>query len=263
MAQEAHRRHTATVSSKTHDGYAASASIVSASLLRNSNLVIPSSFVIPISSRSPLLVPSKPLGYDSSLAQLCLEANWEQLTVGQSYISLRGVEVHNLKSVDLDIPHRKLVVFCGLSGSGKTQPGARHALRRRAAALHRNFFGLHAAVLATPGTAGGGKNHRPSARGGGDAQKRPAVPAARTVGTATETNDYLRLLFAKIGQVVCQTCGHEVRRESPQTAAEALVAASGGTRFMVTFRRQPTPSAKPPRESHCRRSCRLRDSFGQ
>ena len=48
------------------------------------------------------------------------EANWEQLTVGQSYISLRGVEVHNLKSVDLDIPHRKLIVFCGLSGSGKT-----------------------------------------------------------------------------------------------------------------------------------------------
>ena len=58
-----------------------------------------------------------------------------------------------------------------------------------------------------------------------------------TVGTATETNDYLRLLFAKIGHVICQTCGHEVRRDSPQTAAEMLAQLPAGTRFLVTFER--------------------------
>src|SRR5262249_22572529 len=56
-----------------------------------------------------------------------------------------------------------------------------------------------------------------------------------TVGTATETNDYLRLLFAKIGHVICQTCGHEVRRESPQSAAETLAGLPEGTRFLVGF----------------------------
>ena len=63
-----------------------------------------------------------------------------------------------------------------------------------------------------------------------------------TVGSATETNDYLRLLFAKIGRVVCQTCGHLVRRESPQSAAEALAHLPAEARFMVTFGRPPNGS---------------------
>ena len=52
---------------------------------------------------------------------------------------------------------------------------------------------------------------------------------------STETNDYVRLLFAKIGRVICQTCGHEVRRESPQSAAEYLAKLPDGTRFLVGF----------------------------
>jgi excinuclease ABC subunit A len=158
--------------------------------------------------------------------------------VGQSFISLRGVEVHNLKSVDLDIPHRKLVVFCGLSGSGKTSLAldtlyaegqrryvetfsayTRQFLQRLERPAAEKITGLPPAVAVT---------HKTASRS-----------SRTTVGSATETNDYLRLLFAKIGRVVCQTCGHEVRRESPQSAAEALVQLPADTRFLVAFSRQP------------------------
>src|SRR5262249_37059972 len=61
-----------------------------------------------------------------------------------------------------------------------------------------------------------------------------------TVGTVTETNDYLRLLLAKIGRVICQTCEHEVCRETPQSAAELLTQLPSGTRFLVAFE-QPSP----------------------
>ena len=56
-----------------------------------------------------------------------------------------------------------------------------------------------------------------------------------TVGTATETADYLRLLFAKIGRVYCQSCGHEVRRDSPQSASEVLASLPPDKRFMIAF----------------------------
>ena len=158
--------------------------------------------------------------------------------MGQSFISLRGVEVHNLKSVDLDIPHRKLVVFCGLSGSGKTSLAldtlyaegqrryietfsayTRQFLQRLERPAAEKITGLPPAVAVT---------HKTASRS-----------SRTTVGSATEINDYLRLLFAKIGRVMCQTCGHEVCRESPQSAAEALVQLPAETRFLVAFGRQP------------------------
>ena len=57
-----------------------------------------------------------------------------------------------------------------------------------------------------------------------------------TVGTATETSDYLRLLMAKIGKVFCLRCGQEVRCDSPQNAAERLAGLPSGTRYMIAFR---------------------------
>ena len=164
------------------------------------------------------------------------EANWEQLTVAKGFISLRGVEVHNLKGVDLDIPHRKLIVFCGLSGSGKTSLAldtlyaegqrryietfsayTRQFLQRLERPAAEQITGLPPAVAVT---------HKSANRS-----------SRSTVGTATETNDYLRLLFAKIGRVICQTCGHEVRRESPQSRRRSAgPACREGTRFLVTFR---------------------------
>jgi excinuclease ABC subunit A len=151
------------------------------------------------------------------------------------HIALRGVRVHNLKSIDLDIPHRKLVVLCGLSGSGKSSlaldtlyaEGQRRYIESFSA-YTRQFLqrlekpeadridGIPPAIAVTS------KNTSRSSRS--------------TVGTATETADYLRLLMAKIGHVFCRQCGQEVRCDSPQSTAEALAALPAGTRYLVAFR---------------------------
>ncbi len=94
---------------------------------------------------------------------------------GKGHISLRGVSVHNLKSVDLDIPRGKLVVFCGLSGSGKSEPGVRYALCRRATAVHRELFGLYAAVSRPAGKARCRADRRPAAGHRGYRRRRQSV----------------------------------------------------------------------------------------
>jgi excinuclease ABC subunit A len=150
------------------------------------------------------------------------------------HIALRGVRVHNLKSIDLDIPRRQLIVFCGLSGSGKSSLAldtlyaegqrryiesfsayTRQFLQRLEKPEAERIDGIPPAIAVT------GKNTSRSSRS--------------TVGTATETNDYLRLLFAKIGHTFCRKCGREVRCDSPQSAAETLAALPAGTRYMVAF----------------------------
>ncbi|MEK6250302.1 MAG: hypothetical protein N2C12_19115, partial [Planctomycetales bacterium] len=149
-------------------------------------------------------------------------------------ISLRGVEVHNLREVDLDLPYQQLIVFCGLSGSGKTSLAidtlytegqrryiesfsayTRQFLERLEKPAAERIDGIPAAVAVT------GKQSSRSNRA--------------TVATATEIADYLRLLFAKIGVVHCSQCGRLVQSETPQLAAELLNSLPGGTRFMVAF----------------------------
>ena len=151
-----------------------------------------------------------------------------------SQISLRGVEVNNLQGIDLDIPHRKLVVLCGISGSGKSSlaldtlyaEGQRRYIESFSA-YTRQFLqrlerpdadridGIPPAIAVT------GKNATRSSRS--------------TVGTTTETSDYLRLLFAKIGKVICRQCGREVRRDTAQSASDTLRALLPGTRYMIAF----------------------------
>ncbi len=150
-------------------------------------------------------------------------------------ISLRGVAVHNLDSIDLDIPHHRLIVFCGLSGSGKSSlaldtlyaEGQRRYIESFSA-YTRQFLerldkpeadridGIPPAIAVT------NKGTNRSSRA--------------TVGTATETADYLRLLYAKIGRIFCSKCGAEVLRDSPQSAARTLVALPQGARYMIAFR---------------------------
>ena len=150
------------------------------------------------------------------------------------HILLRGVEVHNLKAIDLDIPHRQLIVLCGLSGSGKSSLAldtlyaegqrryiesfsayTRQFLQRLEKPDAERIDGIPPAIAVT------GRNTSRSSRS--------------TVGTVTETADYLRLLYAKIGHVVCPTCRHEDRRDSPQSAAEVLGSLAEGTRYMIAF----------------------------
>jgi excinuclease ABC subunit A len=151
-------------------------------------------------------------------------------------IQLRGVRVHNLKDVDVEIPHRKLVAFCGVSGSGKTSLAldTLYAEGRRRyiesfSAHSRQFLeqlekpdvehleGLPPAIAVTY------KDHSRSARA--------------TVGAATEIDDYLRLLYAKIGRVICHGCAQEVRRDSPGTVARRLRQLPDGAKYMVAFAR--------------------------
>lgn len=154
--------------------------------------------------------------------------------MSERFIKVRGAAVHNLKDIDLDIPHRQLVVLCGLSGSGKTSlaldtlyaEGQRRYIDSFSA-YTRQFLerlekpeadlieGIPPAIAVT--------------------HKNPSRSSRATVGTTTEATDYLRLLLARIGRVYCQQCGHEVRRDTPQSAAEQLAALPAGSRFQVTF----------------------------
>ena len=161
-------------------------------------------------------------------------AHRASLMSAAGHIALRGVRVHNLKSIDLDSRIGKLIVFCGLSGSGKSSLAldtlyaegqrryiesfsayTRQFLQRLEKPEAERIDGIPPAIAVT------GKNTSRSSRS--------------TVGTATETNDYLRLLFAKIGHVFCLKCGREVRCDSPQSAAETLAALPPGTRYMIAF----------------------------
>ena len=149
-------------------------------------------------------------------------------------IQLRGVRVHNLKSVDLDIPSRKLVAFCGVSGSGKTSlaldtlyaEGQRRYIESFSA-YTRQFLeklekpdadhieGIPPAIAVTY------KDHTRSNRA--------------TVGTSTEIDDHLRLLFAKLGCVSCHQCGAAVQQHTPTSIAKKIDQVPDGTRLLITF----------------------------
>ncbi len=153
-------------------------------------------------------------------------------------IVVRGVRVHNLKGIDLDLPRERLLVFCGVSGSGKTSlaidtlyaegqrryiesfsPQARQFLERLEKPDAERIDGLPAALAVT--------------------RKATTRSSRATIVSATETADYLRLLYAKIGRIYCRGCGREVRRDTPQSAAEQLAALPSGTRYLLTFLRHP------------------------
>ncbi|HEY3393530.1 MAG TPA: excinuclease ABC subunit UvrA [Lacipirellulaceae bacterium] len=152
----------------------------------------------------------------------------------QGLIQLRGVAVNNLRHVDLDLPHRQLIVFCGVSGSGKTSmaldtlyaegqrryiesfsPYTRQFLEQLDKPEAERIDGIPPAIAVT--------------------HKNPSRSNRATVGTTTEVNDYLSLLFARLGEVICYSCGQPVRRESPQAAADALAELPTSTRLMVGF----------------------------
>ncbi|MCA9143001.1 MAG: excinuclease ABC subunit UvrA [Planctomycetales bacterium] len=154
-------------------------------------------------------------------------------------IRVRGVRVHNLRDVDLDIPRNKLVAFCGVSGSGKTSlaldtlyaEGQRRYIESFSA-YTRQFLerlekpdadridGLPPAIAITH------KDHSASSRS--------------TIGAATEIDNHLRLLFARIGRIFCHGCGKEVRQESASTVAQQLARLPEATRYMIAFSRAVT-----------------------
>ncbi|MBI5742891.1 MAG: excinuclease ABC subunit UvrA [Candidatus Niyogibacteria bacterium] len=134
----------------------------------------------------------------------------------QNYINIKGAKVHNLKNVSLSIPKNKLVVITGLSGSGKSSLAydtiyaeAERRFMESVSSYARQFLGVkdRPDVESITGLS-------PSIA---IDQKSIAKNPRSTVGTITETYDFLRVLFARLGTPHCPTCGGSVKK---QTAAE-------------------------------------------
>jgi excinuclease ABC subunit A len=151
---------------------------------------------------------------------------------GLSKLSVRGARVHNLKDVDLEIPRDSLVVFTGLSGSGKSSlafdtifaEGQRRYVESLSA-YARQFLG---------------QVDRPDVdfiEGLSPAvsidQKSTNRNPRSTVGTITEIYDYMRLLWARIGIPHCPVCGEKIERQTVQQIADQLMTLPSGTRYQV------------------------------
>ncbi|MCW2758172.1 MAG: uvrA, partial [Nocardioidaceae bacterium] len=147
-------------------------------------------------------------------------------------IVIRGAREHNLKDVSLDLPRDSLIVFTGLSGSGKSSlafdtifaEGQRRYVESLSA-YARQFLGqmdkpdvdfiegLSPAVSID--------------------QKSTSKNPRSTVGTITEVYDYLRLLYARAGRSHCPTCGAPIERQTPQQIVDRVMALEEGIRFQV------------------------------
>ena len=147
-------------------------------------------------------------------------------------ITIRGAREHNLKNVSLTIPRDKLVVFTGLSGSGKSSLAFdtiyAEGQRRYVESLSsyaRQFLGQME------------KPDVDTIDGLSPAisidQKGTSKNPRSTVGTVTEVYDYLRLLYARIGIPHCPVCGREVRRQTVDQMADHVEKLPKGTRVMV------------------------------
>ncbi len=152
-------------------------------------------------------------------------------------IVIRGARQNNLKDLSLEIPTNELVVVTGVSGSGKSSlvfdtlyaegqrryvetfsPYARQFLDRMDKPQVDAIEGIPPAIAID--------------------QTNPVRTSRSTVGTMTELNDHLKLLFARAGRLFCRGCGQPVHRDSPSSVYEQLSAragAAGDPRLIVTF----------------------------
>jgi excinuclease ABC subunit A len=151
-------------------------------------------------------------------------------------LRIRGARQNNLKNLDLDLPLNELIVVTGVSGSGKSSlafdtvyaegqrryvetfsPYARQFLDRMDKPRVDRIEGIPPAIAID--------------------QTNPVRTSRSTVGTMTELNDHLKLLFARATQLYCRGCGQPVRRDSPDSIVAALLARVGADapRALVTF----------------------------
>ena len=149
-------------------------------------------------------------------------------------IRIRGARQNNLKGLDLDLPLGELIVVTGVSGSGKSSlafdtvyaegqrryvetfsPYARQFLDRMDRPRVERIEGVPPAIAID--------------------QTNPVRTSRSTVGTMTELNDHLKLLYARAAKLFCGGCGRAVRRDTPDSIADMLLAEHGGERAMITF----------------------------
>src|SRR3989475_4980470 len=176
-------------------------------------------------------------------------------------IIVRGARVHNLKNIDFEIPHNSLTVVTGVSGSGKSSlafdtiyaEGQRRYVESLSA-YARQFLeriekpdadlidGIAPAVAIK--------------------QKNSTRNPRSTVATATEIFDYLRLLFARVGRTYCLQCGQEVKKDTVDEVADAVLRLAEGTRLNALFPLQsrtlaasdlPAPAGKSKKKAKTKR----------
>ncbi len=157
----------------------------------------------------------------------CQEFTLGQLKSMEDYIHIKGAKTHNLKNIDLKIPRNKMVVFTGLSGSGKSSlafdtifaEGQRRYIESLSA-YARQFLlqmqkpdveeitGLSPAISI-------------------DQKSRSNNPRS-TVATITEIYDYLRILYARVGKPHCLICGREIKKHSNEEITQSITKNSKG-----------------------------------
>jgi excinuclease ABC subunit A len=149
-------------------------------------------------------------------------------------IRIVGAREHNLKGFDVDIPVGRLTVVTGVSGSGKSSL-AFDILYAEGQRRYVESFSTYARQFLD-------RMDRPNVeRIDGILpaiaidQSRPVRTSRSSVGTMTELHDYLKLLWAKLGVPHCRRCGKVIRRDSAESAAEALLESHAGARALVTF----------------------------
>jgi excinuclease ABC subunit A len=153
--------------------------------------------------------------------------------VADSVIRIVNARQHNLQGITVELPHRALTVITGPSGSGKSSLAfdtlyaegqrryieslstyAKQFLERMPKPQVDRLEGIAPSVAIE--------------------QRNPTISSRSTVGTATEVYDYLRLLWARVGRSWCRACGGPVRRDTPQSAADEIVAGVPG-RVQIAF----------------------------
>ena len=152
----------------------------------------------------------------------------------KKFIIAKGINVHNLKNIDIKIPLNKLTVITGVSGSGKSSLAfntlyaegqrryvesfssyARQFLERIDKPNVDHIEGIQAAIAIE--------------------QKNPVKNRRSTVGTATEIHDYFRLLFAKIGKTFCKECGGIVKKNSVSDILTDFATLEIDTKALIVF----------------------------
>ena len=147
---------------------------------------------------------------------------------------IKGARVHNLKNITCEIPHNSLTVITGVSGSGKSSLAfdtiyaegqrryieslsayARQFLERIEKPEVDEITGIAPAVAIK--------------------QKNSVRNPRSTVGTVTEIYDYLRLLYARVGQTFCWQCHREIKKDIPEDAVQLLLSLPEGTRLFIFF----------------------------